>query len=209
MKAARRAPEPAYAAFNGGNHGRQGVCQADLTSSVDPLRAGRPERSGIQICRVNLGQQAIKPPLARHFLTAISLACSNVGPFPIPDAFVMGHQDFTVISLAKALLVPSRAMKVIPKKCFMFSPLCNSIAFNLYASVFRDKPVFGNSNDASWILSRSCSIDLCCNAGECRGASAKRRSESLDSHSRRSRRVLYFRVWRPQGFLRIRSRVQD
>ena len=85
------------------------------------------------------------PPLAKHFLIARSLATSNVAPFPIPDDFVMGHQDFTVISLAKAPLVPSRAMKAIAKKRFIFNPLCNNIAFNVYARKLPDKSELRNS----------------------------------------------------------------
>ena len=33
-------------------------------------------------------------------LIALSLATSNAGPLPMPEAWVIGHQDFTLIGLA-------------------------------------------------------------------------------------------------------------
>jgi hypothetical protein len=62
---------------------------------------------------------------------AALLAASKVGPLPIPEDFVMGHQDLTVMSLPKAAPEPTKKMNEIANKRFMISSWCNSILSNL------------------------------------------------------------------------------
>jgi len=64
------------------------------------------------------------------------LAASNVGPFPMPEDFVIGHQDLTRMSLPKAAPEPIKTIKEIANIRFMLPPLCNNIRHNLDAQFF-------------------------------------------------------------------------